>query len=237
MRVSRRRADGGAVDRGRAFSPTRSWCVRSAGSRRWPVRVALAIIMIPLVTRTTEEMMLLVPHELREASLALGVPRWRTTLSVVARTAIGGIATGVILAIARSRGRDRAAAVHGIRQSLLVDLADQSDLLADGAGLYLRDFAFRRLAAPGVGRCAGADGDRSRTGVGRKMGDAGSGASRHASRMADKLVVTSSERLFRQESRASTTSTWRFAENRVDGDHRTVGMRQVDPRALPQPDA
>lgn len=66
--------------------------------------VALAIIMIPLVTRTTEEMILLVPHELREAALALGVPRWRTTLSVVARTATSGIATGVILAIARVAG-------------------------------------------------------------------------------------------------------------------------------------
>lgn len=65
---------------------------------------ALAVIMIPLVTRTTEEMVLLVPHEYREASLALGVPRWRTTLSVVARTALGGIATGVILAIARVAG-------------------------------------------------------------------------------------------------------------------------------------
>ena len=66
--------------------------------------VALAIIMIPLVTRTTEEMILLVPHELREAALALGVPRWRTTVSVVARTATSGIATGVILAIARVAG-------------------------------------------------------------------------------------------------------------------------------------
>ncbi|HVC44723.1 MAG TPA: phosphate ABC transporter permease PstA [Candidatus Binataceae bacterium] len=66
--------------------------------------VALAMIMIPLVTRTAEEMILLVPHELREAALALGVPRWRTTLSVVARTAISGIATGVILAIARVAG-------------------------------------------------------------------------------------------------------------------------------------
>ncbi len=66
--------------------------------------LALAIIMIPLVTRTAEEMILLVPHELREAALALGVPRWRTTISVVVRTAIRGIATGVILAIARVAG-------------------------------------------------------------------------------------------------------------------------------------
>jgi len=60
--------------------------------------------MIPLVTRTAEEMILLVPHELREAALALGVPRWRTTISVVVRTAISGIATGVILAVARVAG-------------------------------------------------------------------------------------------------------------------------------------
>ena len=66
--------------------------------------IALAMIMIPLVTRTTEEMVLLVPHELREAALALGVPRWRTTISVIARTAISGIATGVILAVARVAG-------------------------------------------------------------------------------------------------------------------------------------
>jgi len=66
--------------------------------------IALAMIMVPLVTRTTEEMVLLVPHELREAALALGVPRWRTTISVIARTAMSGIATGVILAVARVAG-------------------------------------------------------------------------------------------------------------------------------------
>jgi len=66
--------------------------------------VALAVIMVPLVTRTTEEMILLVPHELREASLALGIPRWRTSISVIVRTALAGIATGVILAIARVAG-------------------------------------------------------------------------------------------------------------------------------------
>jgi phosphate transport system permease protein len=65
---------------------------------------ALGVIMIPLVTRTTEEMVLLVPHELREASLALGIPRWRTSLSVIVRSAMAGIATGVILAVARVAG-------------------------------------------------------------------------------------------------------------------------------------
>jgi phosphate transport system permease protein len=66
--------------------------------------VALAIIMIPLVARTTEEMVALVPRELREAALALGVSHWRTTLSVVLPTALGGILTGIILAVARVAG-------------------------------------------------------------------------------------------------------------------------------------
>jgi len=66
--------------------------------------LALGIMMIPLVARATEEMLLLVPGELREASLALGIPRWRTALSVVVRTAAAGIVTAVILATARIAG-------------------------------------------------------------------------------------------------------------------------------------
>ena len=66
--------------------------------------MALAILMIPVVVRSTEEMLKLVPNELREASLALGVPKWRTILKVVLPTSIGGITTGVMLAIARIAG-------------------------------------------------------------------------------------------------------------------------------------
>jgi phosphate transport system permease protein len=66
--------------------------------------VALAIIMLPTVTRTTEEMLKLVPDALREAALALGVPRWTAILTVVLRTAAPGIATGVMLAVARVAG-------------------------------------------------------------------------------------------------------------------------------------
>ncbi|MFE2294320.1 phosphate ABC transporter permease PstA [Streptomyces sp. NPDC059452] len=65
---------------------------------------ALTILMIPVVVRSTEEMLKLVPNELREASLALGIPKWRTILKVVLPTAIGGITTGVMLAIARIAG-------------------------------------------------------------------------------------------------------------------------------------
>jgi len=66
--------------------------------------VALAILMIPMVMRTTEEMIKLVPHSLREAALALGYPRWRATLTVVLRTALPGIVTGTLLAVARVAG-------------------------------------------------------------------------------------------------------------------------------------
>jgi len=65
---------------------------------------ALSVIMLPIVARTTEEMVKLVPNSLREASLALGVPAWRTTLWVVVRSARGGIITGIMLAVARVSG-------------------------------------------------------------------------------------------------------------------------------------
>ncbi|MEO7329831.1 MAG: phosphate ABC transporter permease PstA [Minicystis sp.] len=66
--------------------------------------IALAVVMIPTVIRTTEELLRLVPPHLREASLGLGIPAWRTSLFVVLRTAAPGIATGVMLAIARISG-------------------------------------------------------------------------------------------------------------------------------------
>ena len=66
--------------------------------------VALALIMIPIVGRTTEEMLKLVPHSMREGALALGAPQWRVTLGVVLPAAAPGIATGAMLAIARISG-------------------------------------------------------------------------------------------------------------------------------------
>jgi phosphate transport system permease protein len=66
--------------------------------------VSLAILMIPMLARTTEEMVRLVPNSLREAALALGYARWRTSLKVVARTALGGIVTGCLVGIARIAG-------------------------------------------------------------------------------------------------------------------------------------
>ena len=66
--------------------------------------LALAVLMVPMIARTTEEMVRLVPHSLREAALALGYPRWRTSLRVVARTALAGILTGCLVGVARIAG-------------------------------------------------------------------------------------------------------------------------------------
>lgn len=65
---------------------------------------ALGILMIPIVTRTTEEMLRTVPQSYREAALALGIPQWKTTLRIIVPTAMGGIVTGVMLAVARAAG-------------------------------------------------------------------------------------------------------------------------------------
>ena len=66
--------------------------------------IALAILMIPTITRTTEEMIKLVPHSYREAGLALGVPKWKTTVMIVLKTAWKGIATGILLGLSRAAG-------------------------------------------------------------------------------------------------------------------------------------
>lgn len=82
-----------------------SWLVKPMGHfSAFAGSVALAILMIPMITRTTEEMVRLVPHSLREAALALGYPRWRTSLGVVVRTALPGIVTGCLVGVARVAG-------------------------------------------------------------------------------------------------------------------------------------
>jgi phosphate transport system permease protein len=66
--------------------------------------LALAILMLPVITRTTEDMLRLVPNTLRESALALGAPRWKVTLGIVFRAAKGGLITGILLAVARVSG-------------------------------------------------------------------------------------------------------------------------------------
>ena len=70
----------------------------------WAGAIALALIVLPVVVRTTDEMLQLVPSQMREAALSLGVPQWKVTLQVLYRSALPGIMTGVLLALARISG-------------------------------------------------------------------------------------------------------------------------------------
>ena len=82
-----------------------TWLVRPMGHfSALAGSVALAVLMVPMLARTTEEMVRLVPHSLREAALALGYPRWRTSLRIIARTALAGILTGCLVGVARIAG-------------------------------------------------------------------------------------------------------------------------------------
>ncbi|GAA0908089.1 phosphate ABC transporter permease PstA [Pseudonocardia zijingensis] len=108
--------------------------------------VALSVLMIPVVVRATEEMLKIVPNELREAAFALGVPKWRTILKVVIPTSIAGIASGITLAIAR---------VIGETAPLLVAVGLTTALnfnAFDGRTATLPVFAYLSYATPGVPR-------------------------------------------------------------------------------------
>ncbi|NLF05802.1 MAG: phosphate ABC transporter permease PstA [Actinomycetales bacterium] len=107
--------------------------------------VALAVLMTPVVVRSVEEMLRLVPNELREASYALGVPKWLTIVKVVLRTAMAGIVTGIMLAIAR---------VIGETAPLLITVGQLNQMnwdLFDGRMMTLPVFAYRQYAQGGVG--------------------------------------------------------------------------------------
>jgi phosphate transport system permease protein len=107
--------------------------------------VALSVLMIPVVVRSSEEVLKLVPNELREASLALGVPKWRTIVKVVIPTAIAGLGTGVTLAIARVVGETAPLLITvGITNATNLDPFD-------GRMATLPVFAYYQLTQPGVG--------------------------------------------------------------------------------------
>jgi phosphate transport system permease protein len=106
--------------------------------------VALAVLMVPVVVRSAEEVLKLVPNELREASYALGVPKWRTIVKVVLPTAVAGLGTGVTLAIARVIGETAPLLVTvGITNATNLDPFD-------GRMATLPVYAFYQLTQPGV---------------------------------------------------------------------------------------
>ena len=108
--------------------------------------VALSVLMIPVVVRSTEEMLKIVPNELREASYALGVPKWRTILKVVVPTSIAGIASGITLSIARVIG-ETAPLLIAVGITTGVNLNPFDSRMAT-----LPVFAYYSYVAPGVPR-------------------------------------------------------------------------------------
>ena len=106
--------------------------------------VALSVLMIPVVVRSSEEVLKLVPNELREAAYALGVPKWRTIVKVVVPTAIAGLATGVTLAIARVIGETAPLLITlGLTRGTNLDPFD-------GRMATLPVYAYYQLTQPGV---------------------------------------------------------------------------------------
>jgi phosphate transport system permease protein len=105
--------------------------------------IALSVLMIPVVVRSSEEVLKLVPNELREASYALGVPKWRTIIKVVIPTAIAGLATGVTLAVARVIGETAPLLIT-------VGIINGTNLHPfDGRMATLPVFAYYQLTQPG----------------------------------------------------------------------------------------
>jgi phosphate transport system permease protein len=113
--------------------------------------VALTVLMTPVIVRSAEEMLRLVPNELREASYALGVPKWKTVVKVVLPTAIAGIITGIVLAIARVIGETAPLLVTvGLAQGV-----NWNPL--DGRMTTLPVFTYYQYVQPGIPPEAGQD--------------------------------------------------------------------------------
>ena len=155
--LPRRRDDRHPVDRGRPVRAARCSCCSSgpASGSGFGGSVALSLLMIPIVVRSSEEMLRLVPDDLREASYALGVPKWRTIVRVVLPTALGGIITGVDAGDRPRDRRDRAAAGHRRRRPTRDELQPVHGPDDHAAGLHLLPVHAARASTPrSRARCA-----------------------------------------------------------------------------------
>ena len=198
--------------------------------------VALAIMMVPTITRTTEEMLATVPHAIREAALGLGVPKWRTVLSVSLRTASPGIITGCMLAFARVAGETAPLLFTAFgNQFWSFKLTEPIAALPLQIYVYAH-LALRRVAPAGLGRLAGADCDD------HGVGDAGAHLSRAAACLKGGKLSGSRdrcrtpERVVRDDAHAAGHQPEDSGEP-CDGADRALGLRQEHLRALPEPHA
>ncbi len=119
--------------------------------------VALGIMMIPTITRTTEEMLLMVPLNVREAALGLGVPNWRSVLSITLRTASPGVITGCMLAFARVAGETAPLLFTAFGNQFWSTSVNEPIAALPLQIFVYAHFPLRRMASSGLGRRAGAD--------------------------------------------------------------------------------
>lgn len=116
------------------------------------VSLALVVLMVPVIVRATEEMLKLVPNELREASYALGIPKWRTIVKVVIPTAFTGIITGVVLGIARVAGETAPLLILvGYAPGMNTNLFDAGQFQGSLPGMINEQFQNLNQAAAGTG--------------------------------------------------------------------------------------
>ena len=114
--------------------------------------LALGVMMLPIITRTTEELLKLVPMSLREGALALGATRGWTTVSVVLPAAAPGIITGIVLALARIAGETAPLLFTAFNNRFLSTRLDQPISSLDRTGLYIRHLSVSGVASSGMGR-------------------------------------------------------------------------------------
>ncbi len=124
------------------------------GFSGWAGAVALAVIVIPIVVRTTEDMLRLIPVALREAAIALGAPKWKAIVLVCYRAALDGILTGVLLAIARVAGETAPLLFTSLGNLELVGSTWPADVQPAGDDLPVCRLRLRRLGAAGLDRRA-----------------------------------------------------------------------------------
>ena len=118
----------------------------------WAGVIALALIVIPVVMRTTENMLQLVPPGLREAAYALGAPKWKVIMQITLRAARAGVVTGVLLAVARISGETAPLLFTALNNQFWTADMNAADGQPAGDDLQVRDEPLRELAAAGLGR-------------------------------------------------------------------------------------
>ena len=214
--------------------------------------LALAMILLPIVVRTTEESLRLVPDQMREAGFALGLPRWRVTAQILYKAALSAIVTGVLLGVARIAGETAPLLFTALNNQFWSAEPQRAAGQRAGRHLPIRDEPLRRMARARLGRRVRAHRLRARSSTScvrflarrgkQQMNDTASAIRSRASRRRSDAVATPPCKIdirdldfyLRQGARAEARQHGGAGE-RGDRDHRSFGLRQVDAAAHDQP--